>query len=566
MKNQMKVTLIALAAIIMMTSFLGCKPEVIIGPQDPPFTAGKDCNGEKILAFASISDLQSEYNLLADDFLAAGGDEQKLRDWETSKNFYSLRTKDERMDDGLIPYEPDFDSWNYTSNEVFEAMLSASGMIIINNELYMWSDGCQGLKTPFACSKIGVLVTLENHLSTYASLSVPDDNMTASIISIMHDNDVSFVDLCDDVRFDFETIHSGIIGEVNYQNPGNLRDQVSSCGTLVNTILSITSNDPLTQKATVRIEAQGLHDHNPMYLIGIDDPLNAVKIVNGSNSSFINMAWNLIPNIPFLDIQGYPGKWVEVEVDYSSQSILKIYSVMITGPLSSICIANDGREIDLNCPLFLNYPFSDASTGEYHFSIEGMTPNQIGNALITWEFGDGSTTQTNAAVDVHHTYTLPCFSEEYTVSATINKPNGMCKTVLSETIKIVNSCATQYVALSHKQKISGKRAKVKTVFKYNATFGFTKFKNKFRWRKNGDKYITPSPSMTFNQVIGSTCTNGVSHPLGSAMSNGKKTLKQNGFYFGQKFIFNRNDTYEIEFSHSNPSFTPKKLIYTKPCL
>ena len=114
---------------------------------------------QNILEYPSIVDVQNEYNQLKTQ-LHATTDEQPLIDFENQKAFYSLRKKDQEMDDGIIPDDPDFDAWEYTSDEVLATLLNEEGLIIINGELYIWSDGCTGFKAPFDCNNYDGLVRM----------------------------------------------------------------------------------------------------------------------------------------------------------------------------------------------------------------------------------------------------------------------------------------------------------------------------------------------------------------------------------------------------------------------
>ena len=122
-------------------------------------TIHPECNANPILEYSSVADLQAEYNQLK-AALDAAGDNQPLIDFETNNAFYSLRNKDEDMDNGIIPIDSTFDSWDYSSDDILQSILNEDGMVIIGNDLYMWSDGCVGFKTPFSCNNYDGLIFL----------------------------------------------------------------------------------------------------------------------------------------------------------------------------------------------------------------------------------------------------------------------------------------------------------------------------------------------------------------------------------------------------------------------
>jgi hypothetical protein len=527
------------------------------------FPAGEVCDGKKILSYASLSEIQSEHASLYTDYNNAAGDEQVLRDWEADKNFYSLRAKEEDMDNNVIPDDPLFDPWDYTSDDVMEAMLSEDGMIIIANELYLWSDGCLMIKTPFSCGKIEVLLDLKAQFDAFDSLATPDENLTDLILQKMETHEVEYVNNCEDGRYDFEAISAGAI-DVNNQNGRTNRSNVSSCGTIVYAKVELIDNNPLTEIATLRIEAVGLEGNTtPMYYIAIDDPNANTVITDGSNPTYLNQLWSTVPQSQYLNFNSYPGHWVEIEVPYDDLNILKVEVAMRTGGFADNCIASDSRDIDLQCPLILNYEMIDPLAGKFLFTVSGLGP-LTGSVALDWTFGDGNTA-TSAGNSVIHTYVLPCFSKDYTVTATFAKQDTMCKHVMTAKFEMGNGCRTHKIKKKKAKRVDGKRYKLKTKFKYNRTLGYSKFKNKFRWRKSGTKTITPISVTGFHKAVGSGCP-AASYPLGTVSQSGKKTLRDGEIIWGEEYVFDKNNVFEIGFSHDNGAFGSKSLTYTDPCL
>ncbi len=561
MKTQQYTASIFLALFLLL--FSACEELDTVIEELDLFPAGEICDGKKILEFATLNDIQSEHASLTSDYNTGGGDEQTLRDWETAKNFYSLRAKEEDMDEGVIADDPNFDPWDYTSDDVMEAMLNEDGMVIIANELYLWSDGCLMLKTPFACDKIAVLLDLKDKFDAFDSLPTPAENLTDAILISMENNQVDFVNNCEDARYDFEAIYDGISVELQGREPEIKRGNVSPCGTIVYAQITVVDNNPMTEIITLKIEAMGLSDLTPMYYIGIDDPNANTVITDGSNPTYLNQLWSTVPQGEYTNYNSYPGKWVEIEVPYDSLNTLKVDVIMKTGGWSNSCIAADSRDIDLKCPLILNYEMIDPVAGKFLFTVSGLGV-LTGSVALDWTFGDGNV-GTSAGNSVTHTYGLPCFSQDYTVTATFAKIDTMCKHVMTAHFTMGNACHTHKIVKKDNKKVDGKRYKIKTKFKYNSTFGYSKFKNKFRWRKTGTKTITPISVSGFSVAVGTSC-NPTAYPLGADSQSGKKTLRQKTTLDGQEYVFDKNSVYQMGFSHDNGAFGSKTLTYTASCL
>jgi hypothetical protein len=561
MKTQQFTTSFFLALFLLL--FAACEElEPIIEELDL-FPAGEICDGKKILEYATLMDVQADHVNLYTDYYNASGDEQVLRDWETAKNFYSLRAKEEDMDNNVIPDDPNFDPWDYTSDDVMAAMLNEDGMIIIANELYLWSDGCLMIKTPFACEKYPILLDLKNKFDAFDSLATPNENLTDAILISMQDNDVEFVNNCEDARYDFEAIAEGIGVELQGRAPEIKRGNVSPCGTVVYANVTVIDNDPVAEIITLKIEAIGLSDLTPMYYIGIDDPNADTEITDGSNPTYVNQLWSTVPQGEYTNYNSYPGQWVEIEVPYDNLNTLKVDVIMKTGGWSNSCIATDSRDIDLKCPLILNYEMIDPIAGKFLFTVSGLGA-LTGSIALDWTFADGNV-GTSAGNSITHTYAMPCFSQDYTVTATFAKQDTMCKHIMTAKFTMGHPCHTHKIVKKKGKRVDGKRYKIKTKFKYNSTFGYSKFKNKFKWRKSGTKTITPISVSGFSLAVGTSCTS-TPYPLGVGSQSGKKTFRQKEVMSGQEYVFDKNSLYEIGFSHDNGAFGSTSLVYTAACL
>lgn len=135
--------------IISLLLFTGCKNDDYIEEQSENSglvqkSGGSSYTlcGKSILKFNTLDQVQNTHRNLYNNYYTAGEDLDVLIAYEMSKGLYSLRKKEEDMDEGIIPDDPDFDTFDYTFNTIFESMLNQDGMIIIEDYLYLWSDGC----------------------------------------------------------------------------------------------------------------------------------------------------------------------------------------------------------------------------------------------------------------------------------------------------------------------------------------------------------------------------------------------------------------------------------------
>jgi uncharacterized protein YfkK (UPF0435 family) len=158
---------------------------------------GEICNGKKILSFNTLADLQQEHLNLYNQYILNNEEEQVLVDYESTNDFYSLRKKEQDMDEGIIPEDPIFDETNFTFDPVFETLLNEDGMIIIGEKLYLWDSGCIIHNIPFSCSNY------ENLLNFYHAVK---NNSSDAMHSIFINNNMTNINTCDDASYDFESI------------------------------------------------------------------------------------------------------------------------------------------------------------------------------------------------------------------------------------------------------------------------------------------------------------------------------------------------------------------------
>ena len=158
---------------------------------------GEICDGKKILRFNTLQDLQQEHLNLYQHYVASNEDEQTLIDYENNHNFYSLRKKENDIDDGIIPDDPTFDELAYTFDPILETLLNEDGMIIIGERLYIWDSGCVIQSIPYSCENYNVLLHFK-----VASLN----NNVTQMHELFYDYKMQNINTCDDPQFDFETI------------------------------------------------------------------------------------------------------------------------------------------------------------------------------------------------------------------------------------------------------------------------------------------------------------------------------------------------------------------------
>lgn len=495
-----------------------------------------NCNNKPILTFNTIADLQSEYNGLKADYDATT-DNQVLIDYENNNNFYSLRKKDSEMDDGIIPDDPLFDIFNYCDDFVFGTFLNEDGMIIINNELYIWSSSCVGYKAPFSCSNYTVLNDL---IADFHSGAMTD----ALYQNYVNTSNISLVDLCAD-EFEFESNYDGYTFEGG-SNRG------SGCALQTGISVKILSNNNITKVAEIELEAYNINPGIPVlntwYINNITGP--EVTITGGSNPALVNQLWNQMGNGFFV------GKTLRIRVDYTSLIYLDLEMYSVNTDLS--CFGMAIETVDLICPILLNAEPLNVSSGQWQFSIEGLQPGQVG--LWQWDFGDGTPPVFSSSTSMVHNYNIPCCgAENYTVVVQDAEQIMPCNFPLTKQVIIGNPCRLSkfrdrspnfFLDPAHREQ--GRRVAFMHKIKRNG-----KVKSWLRHRISGEKKIEV---LSGGEVWFSTGTGCNSIELSELVKNGpdsnpatlnkKRRVKQR-YRDGTRYCIDLNNPYTIRFTTAN---------------
>ncbi len=520
--------------------------------------------GKTILKFNDLSHIQNVHTNLYNQYQASGEDEQTLINFEQTKGLYSLRQKEQDMDEGIIPNDPTFDAFDYTSDDVFSAMLNEDGMVLIGGYLYIFSDGCVAHRMPFkgkGCFAFDVLL----HFSYLVKTGNATNNGNMNFYR--NEAGVQDIDICGDPRYDFESI-SEAGGKFDNENP-RIEKSGASCGFVANIAHDILTHDPINQTIEIRFDATSIAPagSNPLYSFYIDnlEEYDSIEVTNASIPSLIGIDWTTEAGGE--DGFAYPGEWVQVLVDYSSATSAPILNARLLGsvaPLSgNSCSDTDTISIDLACPISMSMQSINAANGEWLFSVEGL--EGLSGYEILWNFGDSTTTTVAGSNGVTHAYGVPCGPSTYSVTATIQKIEGLCKTVVlsNSPISVFDVCKRQNLSAKYKVNYSGKKVRLKMKIKKQANIfgGKTKFKNIMRYRKNGTKTI--SSTGIVHLQTGNTCTpTNISTVLASVNQSGKKRLKQK-VKDGNIYHADLNAPYQVEFSHSNGfNYT---LTYSETC-
>ncbi len=513
--------------LVIVSIFCSCEKEIddILSKIHP------NCNGVSILEYPSLVDVQNEYNQLKTQ-LNATTDEQPLIDFEDQKAFYSLRKKDQEMDDGIIPDDPDFDAWEYTSDEVLATLLNEDGLIIINGELYVWSDGCTGFKVPFDCNNYDGLV---NMIKEFHKDIITD----ASYHTYLTTYGFELVNLCENT-FDFESNFEGY-------EPENTMGIRSTC-TLDATIgVNILSNNPITKIAEIELTAYNMTTsstvENTWYLDGIG---SEVTIIGGSYPGPINQLWNQAGGV-------YVGRFLRIRVDYNTINYLDVTLASIASDL--VCEPDyDVLHIDLVCPILLNAEPLNLDLGQWKFSIEGLPVGTPG--LFTWNFGDGTVIQSSNLSEIHD-FGIPCAgSNSYTVSVADMEGTMPCNFPLTKYVLITNPCTVNSFRDTGKGRASNKKVKYVHKIKPNG-----KIKSKLKHRVPGKtievisgEVLTPQgmncDRVDLASLMASTGQSQRGHDGNPANHNKKRRLKQR-YKDGRLFYVDLNAPYVIRFSTSD---------------
>lgn len=550
-----KITVFRIFILLSPLLFLTCK--------DTPYQYGRFCDGKSVLEFQSLAELQNEHQQLFNRYLNGAEEDSVFINYEIARTHTSLRRKDEMMDNGTIPDDPDFNPFLYTTDEVFEAILNQDGMVAIDGEVYLWDAGCIVIKAPFTCENYAGLLKYRLAVEDYQS--APTEQKVLDLTAMKSQYQISEVNICQDLRFDFEFLSES--GDKPILD-STFTFKSSSCGFNVFITEEFLGYDNTNGTFRYRLTANTMQipGTNPFFSIYIDNVTSSgeVKIVDGSLPGLINTDWFDLSS----DINGlvYPGEWVEIEVDFNLLNQLEIKLRGLVGLFSgNSCLATDKLVLDLNCPISISKEPLNPQIGEWKFQIQGVP---IGpNDVVIWTFGDGNSTIVTGQPGIIHSYQQPCCEAfEYSVTATIENGPVLCENPIHvDGVIVENNCRLPKRNYVRSFKVDGKKARLLVKMKIRGN-GTTKIKNKFRWRKAGTKSIKTTGTVFMSQ--GMNC---ISVDLNTTMNpnpktlNKKRKLKQK-LTDGNNYCFDLNTPYQVEFSHSNSNFPVTVMSFNVPCI
>ncbi len=502
------------------------------------------CNNHQIMEYASLADLQAEYNQLKTDY-ENGGEVEELEDFENRNAFYSCRKKDYEMDEGIIADEPNFDSWLYSSDDVTCTILNPDGMVIIGQDLYVWSDGCVGFKVPFDCNNYD---GLKNFILEFHAGTISD-----AVMDYYYQNyDISHVDLCSD-EFDLESNWDG------YSREGFFGKK--DCELESNISFKILSNNEQTKIMEIELTATnmnpGLDVLNTWYINNVS---NEVTIIGGSGANYINQLWNQAGGF-------YVGEFVRLRVDYNTINYLDVLMEALNEDLG--CDKLIPLNIDLLCPVQPSALPINMSTAEWFISIEGLSQGTVG--LFEWNFGDG-TVITSSNLGESHNFPLPCVGgKNYTVTISDLEGTMPCNFPLTMKVYVRNPCYSNAFRnptileqwTTPKVKHNGRKVVMVQKLKANG-----KIKHKMKHRKNDKRIEVLSGDFTYEQG-----TNCLTTSVAGLMSNGndgnpashnkKRKLKQR-YRDGTSYYMDYSSPHRVRFSTA--SGFQRDVSYNSACL
>lgn len=561
----------AILILFCLLNFTSCQRDIepnILGIDDLvlPFGFGPTCNGVAIFEFPSLEDIQQQHKVLYTSYLADNEEEQTLIDWEEDKGFYSLRKKDQEMDEGLIPDDPNFSPFDYTSDPILETILNSEGMVIIEDFLYLWDDGCVIHRMPFDdCNDYLKMIEFKTFLNGYiGSLAEQEELLEYRNIDLIED-----VDICSDSRFDFESI-----SELNVDVDNNQIPPVANgtyCGVEVFVTHKVIAHDPLNKTIRLRFDANAIKPTgtNPVYSFAINSSnFNNVEVIDASLASTIGSTWDNLGGDDYV----YSGEWFIIEVDYSTISQSAFIGVSLLASVSTLsgdsCQDSDFLGLSTLCPISISKEAIDARAGDWNLTVEGLGSNSNNNT-IHWNFSDGSPSVTTQNTNtLWHKFPTPCSSARYGVVVSI-EANGICKNTTQVEITSGDRCKRSQISESASVFFNGKKARMKIrVRRFTSGSLVTsskRVKSVFRYRVSGTKTITSSGNIYKESggLIFPICTQEQMNVLlPSANQSGKKSFTQ-GFHSSSIYSVDFSDPYAVTFEH-NTGFS-RRLDYSGTC-
>ncbi|MBC8754115.1 hypothetical protein H2O64_05495 [Kordia sp. YSTF-M3] len=519
-----------------------------------------DCNGVQVLKFASMQDLHSQHLQLYTQYTNGDNDEQVLINFESSLGFLpfnSLRKKDNLIDDLLLPDDPNFSPFIYTTDPIFESFLNYNGEIIIGNYVYIVDDGCVWYKAEYSCDAADALMKLR-----LLMLDPINPNTNQEIYDIKKNYSVEQINACDNPIFDFESISENggrPVKDIDVQAKG------AGCGHQAFIEQEVISYSLVDNLARYRLTANYISiANNPDNIFDTFtflDNADRVTIVQSSPLGFPTSGFNYSSSTGT-----YEGHWVEIEIDIANLNTFQIELASVIAFGEGIgCADLDTLTLDLTCPISISKKPISADT--YEFSVTGITDPTDYNLLnngVTWNFGDGQT-QSNTGLSVVHTYAVPCDPKEYLVTASRENfpcgPNSLSINSNSPAT-VGDPCKFDRGSARYSKRVDGKRVRIKAKHKKNLA-GTTKIKFVLRYRKdNVTKEI--SSNGFIHQVTGNTCSStSIASKIPVETKTSKKALRVKFKESGVKYKWDAIDPYFVSFNLSNG--WSHQLNYSKPC-
>ena len=512
-----------------------------------------NCNGKKMLAFQNLQELQDKYNVLKGAYDAIDDDAvQALIDFENSRNFYSLRKKQAEMDEGVIPDIPSFDADQYSIDDIFQTFLNEEGMIIIDNTIYLWDDGCVLFYLPFSCSNQFKLQILQ------ATIKQNEMNTAASLIQ---NYNIKTLNSCSDARFDFESVAEELGGRTPKPPGDNVAKSGAGCGNIVKINTNLLSCANGFYMLEVKMDQISPPNYSSLTLWSISstdqnlyDQIKVLYPITGTLESPL-LPYGLIPINPLS-----PNGVFILKIPLGSP-YFEINLENNSSPLNgNSCQAFDKLGFNSSCPLSISSTFlSQTSAGTtYSFSINNNStcPNPMGK--IDWDFGDGSSI-VNGGFTITHTFTTPCGFLNRTVKAAFMNSNGTPCTFLSTIIELGDYCKRDKYKFLPKIKGSadGKKYKLTSkIRKRSSPFNGSKIIHKFKWRTDGTKTISNYGPIFKENATSSNCTQvDISSLISPESLNKKKRLKVK-YNSPEVLYIDASQPYSVKYSHSKSSFQP----------
>ena len=511
----------------------------------------KKCNGKKVLVFNSLAELQQEHYALYQEYLTANEDEQVLIDFENNYNFYSLRKKENDMDDEVIPYDPSFDETEYTFDPVFETLLNQDGMIVIDGRLYLWSSGCVVQSVPFTC---------DNYISLLEFRTAALINDPILSYQLYMDLKMELLNICDAIEYDFEYVSENG-GSVDVKDIPTTKDN-NGCGydvVLNKELISCENGRDIFKISFESIAPFGSSNPiNLFYINGIFGNLEQIEYGFDLLGPFVPIPLNINnTNYGYLvPTYGELSFYMSVPQTPGMQIGIALSSAVNIGTGNG-CLASDVNNIDMTCSFDIVATKIEVSNdmAEWMFSLP-TGDAACGNIItqVLWNFGDGSPEVITTSTSISHVFTVPCLKTEYLVSAVVT--GTICGQNLEGQLYNIripagNACNRRtYKFPTKKFKIQGKRVKLASKIKKRGTQ--TIVKTKFKGRFLGDKTIETVGNFHSPNANNSGACNiiDVATLVPSKVTSGKKRNRQKVKIASINHI-NALDKYHIFFSHSN---------------